>query len=1023
MKLTKLSRYILVVALIFVMVAIPIDKVRAETEPNDTPGQANPLSVGVTGDTNASLSSSSDVDWYKVTVTQDRWYVFETYNVSTNLHTLLRLYATDGTTQLAYDYSSGTGNTLSRITWQAPSSGDYYLRVSSSSGAGPYSIRALAKYDEGATWDGTYEPNDTWQIAHLINVGRDSAINTTIYPRGPYSTNTGDYDFFRFNAILGNWYVIETYNVATTLNTFLSVYDIDGGNQLAYDYGSGTGNSEARIIWQAPQTGIFYICVRAESSTQEGAYSLRVLPKYDESGSWDTNGEPDDEWVSSYPLTLNQALSRSLYQRGNYTTNNPDYDLFWFAAQAGYQYTVNLYSVASTLSANLYIIGLDGSTVLASNTNYTNPGTPKSLTHTFYTTGIYYVKVRPYSSSYDNYGNYQLQVSTSGNSSLFVSKQELRFVAIQSGSSPSSASLIIANTGSGIFNWSASANQTWLNLSAMGGSAGSPTALQVTANTGSLSAGDYTAQITITADNAVNTHQVVQVSLRVDPALTPTSEAEPNDTVGTASILSVGWLTPALARISSSSDVDWYRFTAISGYRYVFETYNVSPHLGTLLRLYNTDGSTQITYDYSSGTGNALSRIIWQATSSNDYYLRVSGSSGAGPYSIRILARYNEGGTWDGFHEPNDNWETAHSIGVGRENAIFTTVYPRGAYSTNTGDYDWFRFSAVLGHRYVIETYNVAPSLNTFLALFDTNGTSQIDYDYGSGTGNSEARIVWQAPQTGDFFIRVRAESSSESGGYSVRVLPKYDEGASWDTNWEPDDEWVTATPIILNQTQSRNIYERGNYRTNNADYDYFWFYAQAGYQYTVNLQSIASTLSANLYILSLDGTTVLASNTNYTPPGTPKSLSYTFATPGNYYVRVRPYSNSYDDYGDYQIRVISIVPAVQVNLENVSLTGALGNDSTSHQILSIANSGFGSFDWTLESSQQWLHIDKSSGTAPPTTNVEVWADLTGLSVGTYTAQLTISASGVDNTPFVIPVTLTIKENLETYIYLPIIIR
>jgi len=192
-----------------------------------------------------------------------------------------------------------------------------------------------------------------------------------------------------------------------------------------------------------------------------------------------------------------------------------------------------------------------------------------------------------------------LQVSTSANSSLFVSKQELRFVAFQGGSSPSPASLVIANTGSGIFNWSASANQTWLNLSTMGGSAGSPTALQVTANTSSLPAGDYTAQITITADNAVNTPQVVQVSLRVDPALTPTSETEPNDTVGAASTLSIGWLTPALARISSSSDVDWYRFSAISGYRYVFETYNVSPHLDTLLRLYNTDGSTQITYDYS----------------------------------------------------------------------------------------------------------------------------------------------------------------------------------------------------------------------------------------------------------------------------------------------------------------------------------------------------------------------------------------------------------------------------------------
>ena len=88
--------------------------VYAETEPNDTPGQANPLTIGVTGDTNASLSSSSDEDWYVVSLTQDRWYVFETYNVSTNLRTLLRLYATNGTTELDYDYSGGTGNSYSR---------------------------------------------------------------------------------------------------------------------------------------------------------------------------------------------------------------------------------------------------------------------------------------------------------------------------------------------------------------------------------------------------------------------------------------------------------------------------------------------------------------------------------------------------------------------------------------------------------------------------------------------------------------------------------------------------------------------------------------------------------------------------------------------------------------------------------------------------------------------------------------------------------------------------------------------
>jgi hypothetical protein len=1022
MKFIKFIGFTISLEVMFILVFIPNSIARAESEPNDTPGQASLLTVGVTGDTSATLSNNEDVDWYKIGITQDRWYVFETYNVSTNLRTLLRLYAPDGTTQLDYDYSSGTGNTLSRIAWQAPSTGEFFLRVSSSSGAGPYSIRALAKYDEGGNWDSTYEPNDTWQNAYLINVGLENAINTTIYPRGPYTTNTGDHDFFQFNAILGNWYVIETFNVATTLDTLITLFDIDGGSELAYDYGSGTGNNEARIIWQAPQTGIFYIRVRAESSTQESTYSLRILKKYDENGSWDANGEPDDEWVSAYPITLNQTLNRNLYQRANYTTNNPDYDTFWFAAKARYPYTINLFSVAPTLSANIYILSLDGSTVLTSNTSYTAPGTPKSLTHTFYTSGIYYVKVRPSSNYNNSYGSYQLQVSTGGGSSLFVSKEELRFVATQGNSNPPSASLVIANTGVGTFNWSATVSENWLSLSSTSGSTGTPSALQVTANTDSLPAGDYKAQITITADNSVNSPQIVDVSLRVDFALTPSTEIEPNDTVGAASIISVGWLNPTLSRISSSGDVDWYRFSTHAGYRYIIETYNVSPHLRTLIRLYDTNGSTQIAYDYSSGTGNALSRIAWLAPSSNDYYIRVSSSSGAGPYSLRILAKYDEGSLWDGFHEPNDNWETAHSIGVGRENAIFTTISPRGAFSTNTGDTDWFRFSAVLGNRYVIETFNVAPSLNTLITLVDSNGSSQITYDYGSGTGNCEARIVWQAPITGDFFVRVRSESQLQSGGYSIRILPKYDEGASWDSQWEPDDEWIAATPIILNQTQDRNLYERGNYKTNNPDRDHLWFYAQAGYQYTVSLLSVSPTLSANLYILSLDGTTVLASDTSYTNPGTPKSLSYTFATPGNYYIRIQPTSYT-NNYGDYQLRVASVVPAVQVNLENISLIGAIDSESFPRRILSISNSGIGSFSWTLTSSQPWLHFSRTSGTAPPTTDVELWADLTGLPLGVHSAQITIAASGVDNSPYIIPVRLEIKDSLDAQLYIPYVNR
>jgi len=41
----------------------PAYSVYAESEPNDTPSLANSLTAGVVGDTNATISTSADIDW------------------------------------------------------------------------------------------------------------------------------------------------------------------------------------------------------------------------------------------------------------------------------------------------------------------------------------------------------------------------------------------------------------------------------------------------------------------------------------------------------------------------------------------------------------------------------------------------------------------------------------------------------------------------------------------------------------------------------------------------------------------------------------------------------------------------------------------------------------------------------------------------------------------------------------------------------------------------------------------------
>ena len=53
-------------------------QVHAETEPNDTPGQANPIGIGwENAEINATISSTSDVDYFKFVACAGCTYVIE----------------------------------------------------------------------------------------------------------------------------------------------------------------------------------------------------------------------------------------------------------------------------------------------------------------------------------------------------------------------------------------------------------------------------------------------------------------------------------------------------------------------------------------------------------------------------------------------------------------------------------------------------------------------------------------------------------------------------------------------------------------------------------------------------------------------------------------------------------------------------------------------------------------------------------------------------------------------------------
>jgi len=78
-------------------------------------------------------------------------------------------------------------------------------------------------------------------------------------------------------------------------------------------------------------------------------------------------------------------------------------------------------------------------------------------------------------------------------------------------------------------------------------------------------------------------------------------------------------------------------------------------------------------------------------------------------------------------------------------------------------DEDWLKLNAVAGQRYLIQTGNLASGVDTVLQVYDLDGVTQLALDDNSGGGKA-SRLLWQAPQTGTYFVRVSQAAGSAFG-------------------------------------------------------------------------------------------------------------------------------------------------------------------------------------------------------------------------------------------------------------------
>ncbi len=435
------------------------------------PGRLNAISTTIEQRIVNYATNFVDVDWYRFEVVAGKTYVIELFNADINFNAIggyncngngdegigLRIYDTSGTVINSScepnDLDTGAGNVHNIIQFTPGLAGTYFIKIipNESTRYGSYQLRVLPQYDDPvASWDNDYEPNNRLMNAAPIQLGRLTAISTSIEQRiTTYATDFVDTDWYRFDAEANKTYVIELFNADINFNA-VGGYNCNGngdegigmrifdavGTEIASscepnDFDTGAGNVHNIVQFTPGLAGTYFIKVIPNESARYGNYQFRVLPQYDDPiASWDSNNEPNNRLMNAAPIELGRlnAINTSIEQRiATYATDFVDVDWYRFNAEANKTYIIELLNADIHFNAagGYNCIGNNGdegigmrvydatSTVIISSCEPNDYGVGSGNVHNIiqFTPGLagtYFIQVIPNESA--RYGNYQFRV-------------------------------------------------------------------------------------------------------------------------------------------------------------------------------------------------------------------------------------------------------------------------------------------------------------------------------------------------------------------------------------------------------------------------------------------------------------------------------------------------------------------------------------------------------------------------------------------------------------------------------------
>ncbi|MEF3693795.1 MAG: choice-of-anchor J domain-containing protein [Candidatus Cloacimonadota bacterium] len=346
-------------------------------EPNNSISEAKPLNF--TGEMQSqilSIHSSEDKDWFRLELRPNLIYKLHSTG---GMDVKAALYSEDGETALLSN-DDGAEEQNFRLEFAGMEAGTYYLKVEGyDDRIGIYHLHYVSEENPGDQ----FEPNNDRSNATPLEINQQAGSQNHTLHYGM------DEDWFRFDFEAGKTYVFSSLG---SIDMKAGLYFGENTESEIEDDDSGD-ESNFRLSYTAGENGTAFLKVTSYSGEVTGNYQLQY---YWEMGDLDEY-EPDNTAENATNLIISHAQ-----QKQSHTLHSPlDVDWYRIYLKAGQNYVFGTESEFDTVG---YLYPMDSEELLAENDDKPNSDDSDfEIRFRPESSGFYFLKVKPYGSSYGDY--------------------------------------------------------------------------------------------------------------------------------------------------------------------------------------------------------------------------------------------------------------------------------------------------------------------------------------------------------------------------------------------------------------------------------------------------------------------------------------------------------------------------------------------------------------------------------------------------------------------------------------------